>query len=233
MAQPTVVGTAGTGVDATAQNGANLTITLPVGTTVGDMVILVGIHSNRAGSTPQAVTAGYTTLASHSAASPFAVAQYKILGNPADSTVTCKGSGNAADAAAYVCAVIRGASEANISIQSAGPTTGTNPDPPSISGVDTANDIVIAAAVSAVFDAAVTAPTGYGNLANAAGNDTGEDCAAALAINTTTLSSTEDPAAFTNWSSGANYRFTIRVGATVFSAVWAKNSNGLILPLAG
>lgn len=206
----TIVGTAGTGTDAAVHNGANKTITLPGGTATGDYLLLFGGHSNRSGFTPGPVTAtGWTTIVTHTAASPYAYFGWKLMGATPDTSIDCLGTGNAADACAYGVFVLRGIDINTFTYQTSGPTTSANPDGPSISGVNTANDLVITSVVAAVYDASIGAPTGYTLGPHAAGNDSGEDMTAAAGYKLASgLSEPENPGAFVAFASSAHYLVT-------------------------
>jgi hypothetical protein len=197
-------------------NGNDVTLSMPGGTQDGDVVIVWGGHFNRAGSGVGVSTSGFESLLQHTAADPFFDVSWKRLGgSPSDGTITCRGSGNAADAAAYGLYVLRGvdatggspASILDSSIQTAGPTTSTNPDcPPAIVRTDGA--WVLALAFSGVNDATITAP--LSNQVSANANDTNP----ATIGGCTTESSpgspeTFNPGSYTSWSSGVWYAVTL------------------------
>ena len=202
------------GTAQSANNGGFITMNLPAALRENDLVIVWGGHSNRAGSIPGPVTAGYTSLVTQTAASPFFNASYKRMGTLADTTVNCRSTGNASDATAYGYFCLRGAiqtgSPIDVAVVTAGPTTSTNPDPGSI--VTTTHGAwILALASSAVNDAAITVISGYENLTNASGNDNGEDYSTAGCTLVKSTAGGENPAAYGSWASGAWYAVTIAI----------------------
>lgn len=207
----TIVGTAGTGTDATAHDGANKTITLPGGMAQNDRVWLFGGHSTRSGSTPGPVTTtGWNTVVVYNAATPYFGVWYKDMGATPDSSIACLGTGNAADACAYGCYVIRGASTAYTYAEN-GPTTGANAVPPQISGAVTGQDLIIAVAFGTVFDTTIGAGLGgYTIGIHACGNDTGEDVTVVSKhLLAGTFANPEVPGAFTTMASSTYRGFTL------------------------
>lgn len=220
---PTSLIQAGTAQSAT--NGGAITMNLPSSLRENDLVIVWGGHSNRAGSIPGPTTAGYTSLVTHTAASPFFNASYKRMGTLADTTVNCRSTGNAADATAYGYFCLRGAFQTgaptDATTVTAGPTTSTDPNPGSILTA-TRGAWILALASSTVNDASITVISGYENLTNASGNDTGEDYSIAGCTLLKSTAGGENPAAYTNWASGAWYAVTIAIkpqSISVLSAV--------------
>lgn len=205
-------GTPGTGTDATQQNGANKTITLPGDIASGDRIYLFGGHSARAGFTPGPVTAtGWNTIAVHTSATPYFGAWYKDMGSTPDSSIACLGTGDAADACAYGCYVL-GGSAAAFTYAENGPTTGANPVPPQISGAVSGLDLVIAVAFGTVFDSSIGAGLGYTLGIHACGNDSGEDVTlGSKHLLAGTFSNPEVPGAFPTWASSTYRGITLLI----------------------
>jgi hypothetical protein len=204
----------GGAVASQAGNGGDVTLTFPVGIAQNDVVIVFGGHSNRAANTPGPETGGYASLAQYTTASPFFDVSWKRMGAVPDANVVCHGTGNTADAAAYGCFVLRGVvtsgSPLDQAVATVGPTTSTNPNPPSIV-TQTAGAWVLALAGSAVNDASPGTITGYSNHIQGAGNDTGEDYSCAGATREIASPGTEDPGAWSSWASGAWYAASVAI----------------------
>jgi hypothetical protein len=203
----------GGAVSGTAGNGGDVTITFPT-LLENDVVFVAGGHSNRAANTPGPETAGYTSLVTHTAASPYFNVSWKRMGASPDADVVCHGTGNTADAAAYVAFCLRGVQSTgaptDATTTTAGPTTSTNPNAPSISP-STAGAWVLAFAGSAVNDGTPGTISGYSNHVQNTANDTGEDYSAAGATKEWSGVGAEDPGAWSTWASGAWYAATVAV----------------------
>jgi hypothetical protein len=142
-------------------NGANVTIALPT-CLENDLVCVFGgfVADANAGVS----TAGYTedtTALSSGGTSSFS---YKRMGASPDTSVTCLGSGDVLTATVYVVMVFRGV-DTSTPIDAATPLpakTFSAPNSPSITTV-TDGAAVISFAYCDTEDAALTAPTGYGD----------------------------------------------------------------------
>jgi hypothetical protein len=126
--------------------------------------------------------------------------------------VVGNGTGNAADAAAYICYVLRGVdlgTPLDTAATTAGVTTSTNPDCPSITTVAN-NAWVLAVAGNRVSDADIGTVSGYSNQYQAQGNDTN---AMSVGGATKEIASpgAENPAAWTTWLSGTWFAITIAI----------------------
>jgi hypothetical protein len=154
------------------------------------------------------------------------------MGATPDTSATVTGSGNANHGTAAIAFVFRGVCPATPEDATATTTTGssTNPDPPSI---NTVTDIaaVIAGANSAANDTSITAPSGYGNQFDIVGDDT-NDVTAGLSWKTVATAGAENPASWTNWSTGAWRSFSIALRAdntgTLSMTLGALTSAGAI-----
>ncbi len=183
-------------------NGGNVTITLPT-MAQGDVVIAFGGFNFRSTFTPGASSAGYTQLALVNTSGAALWVGYKVMGASPDATFVGVGTGNNADATAYGVYVLRGVSGAVVeaTTTTAGPTTSTNPDCPSITTVNE-NAWVLALALSIVNDASVTIPSGYSNAVASNTTDTNPTTVGGGTL-TKASPGAEDPPSFTNWSSGS------------------------------
>ena len=199
----------GGAINGSVTNGNNVTLTFPVGVQQGDVVIVYGGHPFRSGAPLGPLTAGYTVIASHTAAAPSFGAWYKVMGASPDANVVGRGTGNTADATAYGAYILRGV-DPSIFDQTAvtvGPTTSTNPNPGSII-TQTSGAWVLALAGSQVIDASPGTPTNYTNLNTKSGNDSNDITIAGVTREIASPAS-EDPPAYPTWSSGAWYAITI------------------------
>lgn len=169
----TLVGTAANN----AINGGDVTVTLPVGTAQGDVVIAAyGIGSEGGPDHDMVtVTSGYTQLADLFSDDSFE-AQLgvfrKIQGSTPDTTVVFDGNGVADDAAAGAVMVTSGVNQTTPEDATTTTVTGINgptPDPSAIT-TGTANARVIAIASSTEADVP-TAPTNYTDLIEDQGVD--------------------------------------------------------------
>lgn len=196
-----------------AGNGADVTLTFPT-LQENDVVIVFGGHSNRAANTPGPETGGYVSLVNHTAASPFFDVSWKRMGPTPDTEVICHGTGNTADAAAYGAFCLRGViltgTPTDQTTTTNGPTTSTNPDPPSIT-TQTHGAWVLAMASNAVNDASITAPSGYSNGISNTNNETGEDHSTAGATLLKETAGAENPPTFTTWANGAWYAVSVAI----------------------
>lgn len=212
----TVVGTPQVG---NAINGGDVTLTFDVTPSENDVVIVYGGASYFSSPNPAAPGTGYTQIALYSHASNlFFGAWYKRMGASPDSSVVCHGNGQANSATAYGCYVLRGVDTttfADATATTAGLTTGTNPDAPSITTV-TNGAWVIAVAGSQVNDATPGTVSGYSNQYTTTGNDAIDITVAGATFEKTTAGE-ENPAAWSSWASGNWYAISIAVRPTVTS----------------
>lgn len=216
-------------------NGSNITLTFDVTPQADDLVILFGGTAKRTGTLfgPAATSPGYTELHSHTGttdgSSPSMGVWAKFQGRTLldddgnvlldadgntlteaiDTSVTGRGTGNAADVGAYGAWVLRGVDPAilDATITTAGETTSTNPNAPSIA-TNTAGAWVLAMALSGVNDGTPGTVSGYSNQGNASATDT-NPLSVAGATKEVASPSTEDPAAWGTWSSGTWYAITV------------------------
>ncbi len=195
-------------------NGGNVTINLPT-MAQGDVVFAFGGHVFRAATTVGPSSAGYSNLVNLNTSGVAFDISYKVMGAVPDTTFVGLGTGNAADETAYGVYVLRGVSAAIVdaTTTTAGPTTSTNPDCPSIT-TKTDGAWVLALALSVVNDASVTIPSGYINGVAANGTDTNPATVGGGTLLKSAFGA-EDPASFTNWSSGAWIAGTVAVRSAI------------------
>lgn len=191
-------------------NGRSITLTFPAGVAQGDVVILYGGHPFRSGAAIGPSTAGYTQIALNNTAAPAFGAWYKVMGTTPDTSVVGQGTGNSLDATAYAAFIIRGVNTSSLLDQTtttAGPTTSSNPNAPAIT-TQTNGAWVLDLAGSQVLDTSPGSVTGYSNTNAASGSDTNSISIAGATKEVATAGS-EDPAAWSTWSSGAWFAVTV------------------------
>lgn len=161
-------------------------------------------------------TAGYTEIVTDIAAGAGEVAVFrKIQTDPVDTDasvdITATLTGRAA-----VAIVLRGVDQTTP--EDATPTTAaatsTNPDPPSITTVTAGAWVIAFAGSQGIVDTSITAPSGYGNQVDAVGDhatQAANDCTAGGATREIASAGAENPAAWTNWSSGGWRALSIAV----------------------
>ncbi len=210
-----------------AINGGNVTLTFPT-LQQGDVVIVFGGHFARGGAT-SAIPTGYTPIYDSGntlATDPHFGVSYKVMGATPDTTVSCPGSGNAADGTAYGCYCLRNVDTTVIQDATrtvAGPTTSNNPDCPSITTV-TDRALILALALdhlAGTGDTAITNPTNYIEQRTARGADNNDATVCGAAI-IEPVAGTEDPPSFTAWTAGtwrtATVAIRVATSATALSA---------------
>lgn len=228
MTAPTLVGT----VTAGALDGGNPVGTLPVSIAAGDLVFMFGGHARFANGA-SILTAGYTNgtkFGSSTAPGRAANYGYKLMGGTPDASVTCEGSGDAQDAVSYVGHVYSGVDQ--VTPLDATPATtngGTSgvPNSPAITTV-TADAIVLSYGLSRQLDVAVTAPAGYGNLAQQTGDDT-TDITAMGADITVASPGSEDPGAWSGIAVNGHCSMTAAIRPAAASGYVPPPANTLMM----
>ena len=200
-----------------SNNGGDVTLTFDVITPPleNDIIVVFGGHGI-ATTTLAAPGTGYTQIGIHTGSEPIFGVWYKRMGSTPDLSVVCSGGGNNQDAVAYGCYALSGidtTTAEDATATTAGPTTSTNPNAPSITTV-TANAWVIACAGSAVNDNSPGTISGYSNHLASTRNETNDLTTAAATIDAGATGA-EDPAAWSGWSSGAWYAITAAFRPTV------------------
>jgi len=222
----TLVGTPQVG---NAINGGDVTLTFSTTPLENDIVIVYGGAPLLNGSNPTAPGTGYTQIGLHSSASLWFGVWIKRMGASPDSSVVCHGNGAASSATAYGCYVLRGVDTTtaqDATATTAGITTSTNPDCPSITTI-TNNAWVLAVAGSKVLDASPGTVSGYSNQYNTAGNDTNDITVAGATFEKTTAGA-EDPPAWSSWASGNWYAITIALRPAADASSGRQNRMALL-----
>lgn len=183
--------------EGSATNGNDPTVTLPVGTAAGDLVVAFGGHPRFSAGIAGVSTSGYTEgTAWGSGSTPDRIANYAykfMVGTP-DTDFVGRGSANAADGVSYVGVVLRGADPTtplDIAVVTSNGASSGAPNSPSVDTV-TNGAVVITCGLSRANDTTVTAPTGYGNQVDRNSNDD-SDITAMLATKEVVTAGTEDP----------------------------------------
>jgi hypothetical protein len=146
-----------------AGNGNDVTVSIPGGTVQDDIVLVMGGHGNTAGDAG-VNSAGYTEVIDRDRGACQLSVSWRRMPSSVPSSVDCKGSGNAADAAAYVVMVFRGVDTSTaIDVTSTSDeSTGNTPNSPLITTV-TDGAAVISCFIQASNETSLTQPSGYVN----------------------------------------------------------------------
>lgn len=197
-----------------SNQGNDVTLTLDVTTPPleDDVVIVFGGHGDAVTTltAPSGNTSGtFTLISENTGAAPIFGVWIQRMGATPDTSITGFGSGNNQDATAYGCYVLSGVDTVtaqDTTATTAGPTTSTNPDAPSITTAN-ANSWVIACSGGNIRD---TSPGtfGYSNEIQTNGNDTND-----ITIGGGTFlnvgADAEDPGAWDTWASSTWYSVTL------------------------
>jgi hypothetical protein len=146
-----------------AGNGNDVTVNIPSGTIQDDIVLVMGGHGNTAGDAG-VNSGGYTEVIDRDRGACQLSVSWRRMPSSVPSSVDCKGSGNAADATAYVVMVFRGVdtSTAIDATSTSDEGTGGTPNSPLITTV-TDGAAVISCFIQASNETSLTQPSGYGN----------------------------------------------------------------------
>lgn len=201
----TLIGTPQTGV---ANNGGNVTLTWSTTPSTGDYtVVIVSAPATNAVNVSMS-TAGYTRLSFYTGANntqPATGIFYKKQGASPDTNAVCVGGNGTATDTTAIGYVLRGVDGTTPIDQTsptpAGPTASTNPDSPQIVTQTNGAWVIVTATSIQTIDTAVTAPAGYSNDFRVGGDDT-TDHTEAAAWKEVATAGTENPASWTNWTTG-------------------------------
>jgi hypothetical protein len=180
-------------LEGSANNGTDVDIPF-VNAQSGDFVLVMGGHQ-RSGSNAGVGTSGYTENVDYTSQNRFSVS-YKFIS--ADTGVTCLGSGNAADGAAYIAFVFRGVDTStpiDATTTNAENSGGIDPNSPSITTV-TDGAAVVSAFLLNEDILANLGPTGYSNTSVKQSGDTNRVTAGA-AWKAKATAGAENPSAWT------------------------------------
>jgi len=190
-----------------SSNGNGITLTFPSGLSSGAVVYLcVGARSGYS-----VATSGYSSIATRTSGSHVVNVYRKILTGSLDTNVVITGSGSQQDAMAAAAFILRGVD--NVTPEDVTPTSAsassTNPNNPAITTV-TDSAWILAFASSQVFDSSVTPPTNYNDSTGATASD--NNSASTYGAWYEKLNAgAENPAAWTNWSTGSWGAITVAV----------------------
>jgi hypothetical protein len=222
-----LVGTASGGNN----NGDDVSINLPGGTSEDDIVLVMGGTAGSGGDAG-VNTSGYTELIDRDNVCELSVNWKRMSGSP-DSSVSCKGSGVGTDATAYVVMVFRGVSTTTAidATSTSDESNNNHPNSPSISGL-TDGAGVISCFIQSADEAAIDPPAGYGNSIEISRTET----------NPVTVGAAWDRAVGTSanpgsWDSGTSARWVAAtialrpaVVGTVTDAVLSATGTGTFSP---
>jgi hypothetical protein len=217
-------------------NGGDVTLTLPVDIEEGDVVVVFGGHPHRVGAPLGPSTSGYEeAFDPFDTQSPNFGAWYKVMGASPDANVVLQGTANVEDMVGYCGWVLRGADVSQILDTLAvtvGPTTSTNPNPPTITTV-TGRAWVLAMAISTATDGSPGTPTNYDNVTFTSGAIDTVNVSVAGATIVKDTAGAEDPPAFPSWSSGTWYAATLAIRPFVEEVPGFDGGEGVLTDAAG
>ncbi len=228
----------GTGQSTNGINGATVTISF-ANCLPNDIIVVAGIHGAAVTTlTTPAYTAGagsaFSALATHSGSAPVCGAWWSRVSSTGTCTVNFVGGGSASDAVAFVGYCIRGGNigtQPDATATTAGPTTSTNPNPPSLTTV-TDGAMALAFEFHLAATSSSAAPTNYSNLiANNRSDTNPVGCAGATRI--IASHAAEDPGTFTNASNVSWFTITAAlrpvVSQTLSTAAGTVNANEAVV----
>jgi hypothetical protein len=227
----TIVGSPTT---ASAANGGDVTLSMPVGLAENDVVY--ALWASPRGATAAATSsAGWTELIDQSfdggGGGTLRLGLYrKVIGASPDANIVLTGTANASDAQCACAIALRGVDTTTPedAVITTATADSTNPDPASITTV-TAGAWVLAFAGSRTQDPAVTAPSGYSNSAQVDRAET-SSMTAALATIEKASAGAEDPPSWTDWNTAPWAALTVAVRpAAVAAAVVGRGLTNSIL----
>lgn len=207
------------GTNGGAANAGAVTLTLPGGMAVDDLIIVAYGNGDNDATNPTLTmtTAGYTNLlgstlhGNNATNGDGSLAIFYKFHNGSDTTAVCAAGGTGTDSAsAAALQVFRGVSKGTpfeVTSTTATGTTGGDPNPPSISSFTEADcTVVIAGCVaSATSPLTLTAPTNYTtNAQNGTGTDT-FSASTGLAYRLSGAADPEDPGVFTDSGTGGGW----------------------------
>lgn len=200
---PSVISTA------SASFGGTATGTLTFGTRATGDIILVVVGSD--GSAPAISSTGWTTIASSSANTTYALVAYKTMGATPDTSISFTGLTTASSAA---CMVVRNGALSVYAATMRESSANSQITSPAIT-TTYGNELVVSLAVMDDFSTAgtVTAPTGYTNLVSGISTITG--CLATMSSKVVATPATyEAPGAYTTTTTDTNASMTISFAPT-------------------
>jgi hypothetical protein len=151
------------------------------------------------------------------------------MGETPDTTVVCYGTGNAADAAAYGCFVLRGIDIHTFQDATATPASGSSTNPDAVAIVTTTNNAwVLDLALSIVNDGSPGTVSGYTNTVSGNANDTNAATVAGATKLIATAAS-ENPGTWSSWATGVWKTVTVaaRVMQTYANSYLVQEADGI------
>jgi len=223
-----------------AGNGGDVTLTFDTGGNApqtGDVVILFGGRGNT--SDTQAwgpITSGYTAIATIDSTGPKFGVWYKVMGATADTTVTGEGGGSGAHGVAYGAYVIDGSTIDSAIFDQTAVSTGQVTQVPNGPAIVTQTDgaLVVTHAAGGTNDMSRGTVSGYTLIPGASVNET-NDFASEAAYTTVATAGTEDPPAWSNWTSSLGGAITIafKPKQTTTLATGTDPSTATVAPESG
>jgi len=191
--------------------GANVTISWTSGSVqAGDIAYIFGGFGTAGANNPGIQTAGYTNIYADNATATRRFGVWRKTLTAGEAGPTCLGSGTAGDGVVYGAIIVAGAAGGEDVAVVAANGSSTNPNPPAIIPNRNA-DCILIAACSAVSDTSKGTVTNY-TLGDGNANATRPySCGYGSRILTTGAGASEDPAAWSAWSTGAWRAVTIAV----------------------
>lgn len=206
------------GTTGNAINAGSITLTLPGGMAVNDLIVVAlgAGDDDFTGLALAMTTAGYTELTTATCEADGGTGGDGVLavfykfhnGTDTDAVTTASGMGTDSSTAAALqvfrtVATVGQGGPLEIALVEAEGTSGGDPNPPQVSGFTEATSaVVVAAALGSAAALTMTAPTNYTtNYLQATGNDT-FDTTVGLAYRLTGAADPEDPGVFTDSGAG-------------------------------
>src|SRR3989344_1707142 len=223
-----------------AWNGGDVTLTFDTGGNApqtGDVVILFGGRGNT--SDTQAwgpITSGYTAIATIDSTGPKFGVWYKVMGVTPDTTVTGDGGGSGAHGVAYGAYVIDGGTIDSAIFDQTAVSTGHVTQVPNGPAIVTQTDgaLVVTHAAGDRNDTSRGTVSGYTKIPGASVNET-NDFASEAAYTTVATAGTENPPAWSNWTSSLGGAITIafKPKQTTTLATGTDPSTATVAPESG
>ncbi len=209
-----------------AANGANVTLTFNPAPIFGDVTVLLGGFHDRGAATSGPSTAGYTSAAGDDTVDPNFSIWWKQQGTTPDTNVVGLGTGNNADAAAYVAFVLRGVSW-NQAIDTPG-SMNTSNTPPAITTLTDGAMVVIGTGLVGSADITPGTVSGYSSTTTGNAADT-NNMAAAAAVKIVASHGVETPGAWSGWTgtgfASGTVAFRPNLDQTIFTSQTPVNTD--------
>lgn len=208
-------------VSGTSVSGNNITLTVPAGIANGDIVLIVSGTNARAANEGRIGNAlAYQEIANQANGIRGRVA-WKAYNTADGTTVTVEGSGSVQDAMSATMSVWRGAPATPFYVSAVVATgNSTNPNPGAITPIS-ANDAIVALAVSAVNDVPTTGANGSYTIPATGASSATDNNPASSAFEYQILAGgagvSQDPPAFPGWNTATWVAFTVDIASQVIA----------------